>query len=86
MVTVALPSKMSNSSGKKNKNDTSTPSSVSANAKANQRWSFIQSDLSSAVDTWKELEKADCGPSPEEKQLSEIKSIITQLKEKLEQF
>jgi len=69
---------MSNSSGKNNKNDTLTPSK--------QRWSFIQSDLSSALDTWKELEKAECGPSPEEKQLSDIKSIITQLKEKLEQF
>lgn len=85
MVTVALPSKMSNSSGKNNKNDTLAPSGA-GNVKAKQRWSFIQSDLSSALNEWKELEKAECGPSPEEKQLNEIKSIITQLKEKLEQF
>lgn len=77
---------MSNSSGKNNKNDTLAPLNEKPGVKTNQRWSFIQSDLSSALNNWEELEKAECGPSPEEKQLHEIKSIITQLKEKLEQF
>lgn len=51
-----------------------------------KRWSFIQDDLAKALDTWKELEKAEVGPSPEEEQLIKIKTIIDQLKQKLEQF
>lgn len=51
-----------------------------------KRWEFIQSDLQDALSTWSDLEKADLGPSPEEEQLQKIKSIIGQLKEKLEQF
>ncbi|MBY0554768.1 hypothetical protein K2P97_09580 [bacterium] len=50
------------------------------------RWSFIQNDLENAMNTWQELEKAKVGPSPEEEQLVKIKTIIGQLKEKLEQF
>jgi hypothetical protein len=50
------------------------------------RWSFIQSDLSNALNTWQELEKAEVGPSPEEEQLDKIKTIIGQLREKLQQF
>ena len=38
------------------------------------------------MNTWQELEKAKVGPSPEEEQLVKIKTIIGQLKEKLEQF
>lgn len=52
----------------------------------NDRWSFIQSDLENAMNTWEELEKAEVGLSPEEEQLVKIKTIIGQLKEKLEQF
>lgn len=51
-----------------------------------KRWSFIQNDLSKAMDTWQELEKAEVGLSPEEEQLIKIKTIISQLKDKLEQF
>jgi hypothetical protein len=50
------------------------------------RWSFIQNDLETAMNTWQELEKAKVVPSPEEEQLVKIKTIIGQLKEKLEQF
>jgi hypothetical protein len=49
-------------------------------------WSFIQNDLENAMNTWQELEKTKVGPSPEEEQLVKIKTIIGQLKEKLEQF
>lgn len=38
------------------------------------------------MNTWEELEKAEVGLSPEEEQLVKIKTIIGQLKEKLEQF
>lgn len=72
-------------------NEKTTPKSENSegnettNAKA-KRWSFIQSDLSDALNTWEELEKAIVGPSPEEEQLVKIKTIIGQLRDKLQQF
>lgn len=51
-----------------------------------KRWSFIQKDLEKALDTWQELEKAEVSLSPEEEQMVKIKTIIGQLKDKLEQF
>lgn len=50
------------------------------------RWSFIHSDLTKAMDTWQELDSKESGISPEEEQLAKIKTIIAQLKAKLEQF
>lgn len=50
------------------------------------RWSFIQNDLTKAMDTWQELDKKEFSASPEEEQLAKIKTIISQLKAKLEQF
>ena len=76
---------MSNTSGKIQKNDTHTPPS-NGSGKPSQRWSFIQSDLTEALNTWNELEKAEQRLSPEDEQLLKIKLIITQLKQKLEQF
>ena len=84
---------MSNLSDTK-KNSTTCESSGSAAAskpvnaadsKA-KRWSFIQSDLASALNTWEELEKAEVSLSPEEEQMVKIKTIIGQLRDKLEQF
>lgn len=51
-----------------------------------KRWSFIQSDLEKALDTWQELEKTQAKLSPEEEQFQKIKTIIGQLKSKIEQF
>lgn len=51
-----------------------------------KRWSFIQNDLEKALDTWQELEKGQASLSPEEEQLEKIKTIIGQLKDKLNQF
>ncbi|MEK6627544.1 MAG: hypothetical protein AABY53_02870 [Bdellovibrionota bacterium] len=51
-----------------------------------KRWSFIQNDLTKAINTWEELEKSKVGLSPDQEQLIKIKSLIAQLKEKLEQF
>lgn len=50
------------------------------------RWSFIQQELESARQSWDELEKSEPGLSPEEEQLLQIKTIIGQLKTKLDQF
>lgn len=75
---------MSNTNGK---NDNNTkPSFGNNSSNGNARWSFIQSDLQDALNTWSDLEKTDLGLSPEEEHLQKIKSIISQLKEKLEQF
>jgi hypothetical protein len=51
-----------------------------------KRWGFIQNDLSKALNTWQELEKSEAQLSPEEEQFKQIKTIIGQLKEKLEKF
>ena len=51
-----------------------------------KRWSFIQSDLEKALNTWVTLEKAEINLSPEQEQFVKIQTIIGQLKEKLEQF
>ncbi len=51
-----------------------------------KRWSFIQNDLSKAIGIWQELEKSKVRLSPEQEQLIKIKSLIAQLKEKLNQF
>lgn len=72
-----------------NSNDKTTDKAIITDKKEDTnktRWSFIQSDLKDALNTWEVLEKSDLGPSPEEEQLQKIKSIIGQLKEKLEQF
>lgn len=50
------------------------------------RWSFIQEDLTQALETWQELENTEAKPSPDEEQLIKIKTIIDQLKQKLEHF
>lgn len=84
---------MSNLSDTK-KNSTTCESKPSATAakpanaadSKSKRWSFIQSDLASALNTWEELEKAEVSLSPEEEQMVKIKTIIGQLRDKLEQF
>lgn len=50
------------------------------------RWALIQNDLEKALISWDELGKDQPAISQEEQQLAKIKSIINQLKEKLDQF
>ncbi len=69
---------MSNTNDDGNKNSKVTNQS--------KRWTFIQNDLEKALNTWEELEKNQAPISQEEEQLIKIKSIINQLKEKLDQF
>ena len=76
---------MSNLSDTK-KNPPSVPENTSCAPANIDRWSFIQSDLTKAMDTWQELDKKEFAVSPEEEQLAKIKIIISQLKAKLEQF
>ncbi len=67
-----------------NTNDSSDKNSKTSNQ--TKRWSFIQADLEKALVTWKDLENIQPKLSQEEEQLLKIKSIINQLKDKLDQF
>ena len=51
-----------------------------------KRWALIQNDLEKALGNWDELSKDQPALSQEEQQLAKIKSIINQLKDKLDQF
>lgn len=53
---------------------------------SDKRLSFIQNDLAAALSTWNELENSEVPLSPDEEQLLKIKSLIGQLREKLEHF
>ncbi len=67
-----------------NTNDDGSKNSKGTNQ--SKRWTFIQNDLEKALSTWEKLEKNQAPLSQEEEQLIKIKSIINQLKEKLDQF
>lgn len=77
-----------NSAGSSTQTDEPSESTNSAESEANKakRWGVIQTDLASALNTWDVLEAAEPKQSPEEEQLQKIKTIIGQLKDKLEQF
>lgn len=72
-----------NTDSRTTENDETTSETTAAKSK---RWSFIQNDLEKALDAWQELEKAQTKLSPEEEQFEKIKTIIGQLKSKIEQF
>jgi len=63
-----------------------TPESGPAAVDKIKRWSYIQNDLEQALGTWDELEKTEKRLSPEEEQFEKIKSIIGELKDKLDEF
>lgn len=73
---------MGNTNDKNSKKDDST--NLPLNKK--KRWGVIKNDLKDALNTWDNLEKKAAPLSQEEQQLVNIKSIINQLKDKLEQF
>lgn len=53
---------------------------------AKKRWSFIQSNLSSAATEWAKAEQKAPVKTPEEMQLEKVKNIIENLKDKLNEF
>ena len=57
---------------------------VKSNAKV--RWSFIQSNLSSAASEWTEITQKEAVKTPEEVQFEKVKNIIENLKDKLSEF
>lgn len=52
----------------------------------NFKWKTIQIDLKSALNEWSDLESEVMQKTPEEIQLEKVKSIIENIKEKLNQF
>lgn len=49
-------------------------------------WAHVHIDLENAMNKWRELDKLTLVLSPEEEEFIKIKSLIAQLKEKLQQF
>lgn len=67
--------------------DSEKKSKISFNSNTQStRWALIQNDLEKALNQWDRLGKDQPALSQEEQQLAKIKSIINQLKEKLDQF
>ncbi len=52
----------------------------------NLKWKSIQTDLQSALTEWSGAENNDIQKTPEEVQLDKVKSMIENIKEKLNQF
>lgn len=67
-------------------NDNSNGNNTNLPLNKKKRWGVIKSDLKDALNTWDKLEKNQPALSQEEEQMVKIKSIINQLKDKLEQF
>ncbi len=52
----------------------------------NLKWRSIQTDLKSALNEWTAVENNDIQKTPEEIQLDKVKTMIENIKEKLNQF
>ncbi|MFN3697744.1 MAG: hypothetical protein ACK4VO_09920 [Pseudobdellovibrio sp.] len=64
-------------------NNTIAPSELDQLAKV--KWNSLQTDLAQALGTWNELNETN-EKSPEEKQLEKVKTLIEDLKSKLNEF
>ncbi len=75
---------LADKASKKSDAESSLKSDVKSSAKA--RWSFIQSNLSSAAIEWTETPLQPAVKTPEEVQFEKVKNIIENLKDKLNEF
>lgn len=78
---------MSNKKSTKNspaKSSALNPSELQGLAKV--KWSSMQTDLKSAMGSWSDLDQKPTAKSPEEEQLDKVKSLIEDLKLKLNDF
>ena len=64
--------------------DPHTQANIAALAKA--KWSYMQTDLKSALGSWDTLDNDKPAKSPEEEQLDKVKTLIEDLKLKLNDF
>lgn len=56
------------------------------NSLAKVKWSSLQTDLKSAMGDWSELDQQPAAKSPEEEQFEKVKTLIEDLKLKLNDF
>lgn len=63
-----------------------TLNSSDLNGLAKVKWSSLTTDLKSALGSWSENEQNDDLKSPEEEQLDKVRSLIEDLKERLNEF
>ena len=68
-----------NSNSKKNDTDTDTDN-------LEVKWQSTCSELRSAFNSWDKLPKLDKTVSPDEKKLQELKSLIQDIKEQIQDF
>lgn len=54
--------------------------------KAKEKWTSLKSNLQSAVSDWAELEKKPAQKTPDEEQLDKVRSLISNLKDRLAEF
>lgn len=60
--------------------------STDLNGLAKVKWSSLTTDLKSALGTWSEDDQKAAQKSPEEEQLDKVRSLIEDLKERLNEF
>ena len=68
------------------KHNAETSVKTEAKSSAKTRWSFIQSNLSSAAIEWTENTPKTTVKTPEEVQFEKVKNMIENLKDKLNEF
>jgi hypothetical protein len=73
-----------NKSAKKRTDAPINPSDLQGLAKV--KWGAMQTDLKSALGSWSDLDQNAQNKSPEEEQLDKVKTLIENLKQKLNDF
>lgn len=53
---------------------------------ARLKWSSLQTDLKSALGSWSDFDQAEIVKSPEQEHLDKVKTLIEDLKQKLNDF
>lgn len=56
------------------------------NSLAKVKWSSMSTDLQSAMGSWAENEQKSAAKSPEEEQLDKVRTLIEDLKDRLNEF
>lgn len=74
---------MSNKKSKK-KSKALNPTDLQGLAKV--KWSSLQTDLQSAMGSWSDIDHDKAAKSPEQEQLDKVRSLIEDLKERLNEF
>ncbi|MES2803416.1 MAG: hypothetical protein V4654_13055 [Bdellovibrionota bacterium] len=77
-------SKSKSSASKNTPQKALNPSDLQGLAKV--KWSLLQTDLQSAMGSWSDSDHDKVAKSPEQEQLEKVRSLIEDLKERLNEF